>query len=130
MKTIVAADDNYHNCELVKNFLQPLGYQVETATSGTKALKLIHELKPVLIILDFHMPTSTLNGWQIAETLKSVDELKDIPILAVSAGHIFNPTEHPEDLLFDSYIQKPFRRQELQDAVEKLLQPSPSDIDT
>jgi CheY-like chemotaxis protein len=78
---ILMVDDEQDFTQPMSFWFKAKGYEVETATSGEAALKIVEEHKPDIIFLDLNMPV--MDG---LETLKRIRELdKNIPVVIVSA---------------------------------------------
>ncbi|OFY64065.1 MAG: hypothetical protein A3H98_06075 [Bacteroidetes bacterium RIFCSPLOWO2_02_FULL_36_8] len=81
--TVLLVDDNPHNIFSMQNLLERSDRNFLTATCGKEALKLALSQSPDLIVLDVNMPD--MNGFEVAEILKSNKRTCDIPILFASA---------------------------------------------
>jgi putative two-component system response regulator len=116
---ILIVDDNPQNLKVLSEILRQVSYKVRTTTSGRLALKSL-ALKPVdLILLDINMPE--LNGYEVAETIKSDMQLKDIPIILITAlSSIEDKLKGFEKGAVD-YITKPFMLEEVLVRVETHL---------
>lgn len=107
---ILVVDDTPTNTMLARAALGA-SYEVTEAADGLAALKILESLRPDLILLDIMMPR--MNGLQFCEKLKANPELRDIPIIFLTA------LEKSEDIVkgFEvgavDYITKPFRIAEL-----------------
>ena len=82
---IMAVDDIKQNRYLLQKLLEGYGYSVETAENGVEALEKVRESTPDMIITDVLMPK--MDGFQLCRTLKSDEQLKDIPVLFYSATY-------------------------------------------
>jgi len=108
IETILIVDDNIANLEIARTILSDYGYEVIVATSANEALEILKYEKPDLILLDIMMPE--INGFDLCQTLKANNEIKDIPIIFLTA------LTQPEDLVrgFEyggaDYITKPFSK--------------------
>jgi len=108
---ILIVDDTPENLDVLNNILKPLNYNIAVARDGEQAIKIALHFKPDLILLDVMMPG--IDGFETCRRLKTMEELKDIPIIFVTAK---NSTE---DIVtgFQSggvdYINKPFRKEEI-----------------
>ena len=69
---------------MISEYLSLEGYNVLTATSGTKALRLAREHRPFAITLDVIMPE--MDGWEVLQHLKKDPDTKDIPVIIVSVS--------------------------------------------
>lgn len=117
-KLILAVDDSGILLRSVKNMLDTQ-YDVVVATSGKMAISQAKKNKPDLILLDYEMPE--WDGKKTLEEIRSDEELKEIPVLFLTAvadkAHItavlgLNPC---------GYLLKPIEQQKLLDAVDKVL---------
>lgn len=80
---IIVVDDTPENLQLLSRMLSEKEYKVRPFKSGRLAIKAVENLPPDLIILDINMPE--MNGYEVCEHLKSNPELRDIPIIFISA---------------------------------------------
>ncbi|PCH68909.1 MAG: hypothetical protein COC01_02660 [Bacteroidetes bacterium] len=119
--TILIADDNVSNLDLVQFILNPGAdeYEFYTTTNGKDAVSLATEHNPDLILLDWHMPEMT--GIQALTKLKKNPQTKDIPVLIITG----DPTELNIGLAFNAgardYLRKPFNEIELTARVKAAL---------
>jgi serine phosphatase RsbU (regulator of sigma subunit)/CheY-like chemotaxis protein len=81
---ILVVDDRPENLRTLEAVLSPLGYPLQTATSGRQALRLLLEHDFGLILLDVRMPG--LDGLQTAELIKGRSKSRDIPIVFLTAA--------------------------------------------
>jgi DNA-binding response OmpR family regulator len=96
------------------------GYEAITAADGAEGLRMAFSELPDVIILDVTMPK--LSGWEVCKRLKKDDATKNIPIIFLTAKD-----QVPDKLLGlelggDRYLTKPFDLEQLEKAVEELLQ--------
>lgn len=109
--TILVVDDVVANVLLLKTLLKNEKYNVLTASDGRACLNVCKEQHPDLVLLDVMMPV--LDGWSTATIMKKDPELKDIPIIFLTA---FNT---PADLVKgfqvggNDFLGKPFSKEEL-----------------
>lgn len=80
---ILLVDDLPDNLRLLSDLLTTLGYSVRSVTSGRMALKTAKVKRPDLILLDIKMPD--MDGYQVCEAFKADEDLRDIPIIFISA---------------------------------------------
>lgn len=79
---VLVVDDDADTRQVLKRFLNRKGFPVECASSGEEGLRLARELHPMAIVLDVMMPG--MDGWAVLSTLKSVEEVKDIPVVMLT----------------------------------------------
>ena len=82
-KTILLVDDDLTLREMYEERMKAEGFNIIQATNGEEALKRARESKPHVILLDIMMPK--VNGFDVLKELKSDPELKDIPVIVLTA---------------------------------------------
>ena len=102
---ILYIEDNEFNQRLIKKILEPRGYTISQAYDGIKGVKRAIELRPDLILMDMNLPY--LDGLGAAAKIKSVEELKNIPIVALTAKTTERDREKALVAGCDGYIAKP-----------------------
>ena len=122
---ILVVDDDPDFVVAMKPVLESKGYKVETAYNKEEAMEKIEKLKPDLILLDIMMKKLT-DGFDICYKLKHDPEIKNIPVLAISAitektGFKFSPDTDGEYFEADDYMEKPVNPTDLLERSEKLL---------
>jgi signal transduction histidine kinase/DNA-binding response OmpR family regulator len=115
-KFILVVDDDPNIRSLLKQELTEAGYIVRLAEDGRKALALIREEIPGLIILDVMMPE--MNGFDVAAVLKNDPTTMDIPIIILS---VVEDKERGFRLGVDRYLTKPIDTVSLFHEVDTLL---------
>jgi CheY-like chemotaxis protein len=81
--TILVVDDDVNILALQQILFTRHGYNVETASSGLKALEILNRLVPDVIVMDVMMPG--LNGIDLCRQLRSMARTQHIPIIVFSA---------------------------------------------
>jgi DNA-binding response OmpR family regulator len=116
---IMIVDDNPANLKLLEDMLRQKGHEVHSFPRGRLALAGAMENPPDLILLDINMPE--MNGYEVCERLKSSEELRDIPVIFLSA---LNDTQDKVKAFGSGavdYISKPFQIEEIHARVEMHL---------
>ncbi|MGF1487733.1 MAG: ATP-binding protein [Prochloraceae cyanobacterium] len=116
-RKILIVDDKQENRDLLIAILEPLGFLLETANDGQQMLDIAFEIRPDLILLDLFMPVKT--GFTSAKELREIPELKDIPVIVLSAS--FAAEEWSEYLSCDAFLNKPIDQDQLLDRLQKSL---------
>lgn len=101
---IVIIDDNANDLEVTRRFLERRGFDVAAALSGEAGLKLVEELPPDVIVVDYRMPV--MDGFEVARRVKSDPQLRTIPVLMLTGS---DSTQHIIDGLgagADDYVTK------------------------
>jgi len=117
--TILIADDNIQNCELLDAYLSEDGYKISMAHDGQETLDSVAKSQPDLILLDIMMPK--LSGYEVCQQLKRDDATSGIPILIVTALKEMGDVEKAVDAGCDDFLSKPINRIELTTRVKSLL---------
>ncbi|MFZ0544511.1 MAG: pyridoxal-phosphate dependent enzyme [Candidatus Promineifilaceae bacterium] len=87
VKRIAIVEDNPDATRLIRRILQAQGeFHIEEASNGIDGLRLIQETQPNLVILDLMMPG--MDGFTIVDAMKSDDNLKEIPVIVVTAKEL------------------------------------------
>lgn len=123
-RKILIVDDEPHVRILLKSRLEANGYAVVTAYGGMQALEKVKEEKPHLILLDIVMPD--LNGYEVAQKLKSDPETAKIPIIIFTASNVRELEDKCRDLGVDYVIMKPFSPEVMLGMVKELFKKSES----
>lgn len=118
--SIMVVDDSPENLILLREILDGSGKKVLALPNGKMALKAAERNPPDLILLDINMPG--MNGYEVCEELKQQPNLREIPVIFLSA---LNATEDKLKAFHAGgvdYITKPFHIEEVQARVETHLQ--------
>jgi len=108
---LLLVDDNVTNLQVLHQTLDGRGYKLLVAKSGASALAIAAKAKPSLILLDIMMPE--MDGYEVCQQLQSNPELKDIPIIFLSALTDTKDKVKGLDLGAVDYISKPFQPEEV-----------------
>lgn len=82
-KTVLLVDDDLTLREMYEERMKAEGFNILQATNGEEALKKAKEAKPDVILLDIMMPK--VNGFDVLKELKANAELKNIPVIVLTA---------------------------------------------
>ncbi len=118
-KTVLIIEDNELNMKLLNDLLQSKGYGTLLAADGVKGLELAREHKPDLIIMDIQLPG--ISGLEVTRTLKADDEMKAIPVVAVTAFARQGDKEAILEAGCDAYIAKPISIVDFMETVARHL---------
>jgi response regulator RpfG family c-di-GMP phosphodiesterase len=108
---ILIVDDQVTNLQLLAQILEMAGYEVQTATTGARALQAAQVSPPDIILLDVMMPG--LSGFEVGERLQEMPETGDVPIIFLSALSSVEDKVKGFNAGGVDYITKPFRGQEV-----------------
>ena len=115
---ILVADDDSNNRQLVRQLLEPLGFEVKEAVNGKEAIALWHQWQPQLIFMDLHMPE--MDGCEAVEQIKS--QSPTTIAIALTASVLQDEYSTMLNSGYDDTIVKPFRASELLAKLEEHLQ--------
>jgi len=118
-KKILVVDDAEFNRDLVIQLLQD-EYEILVAMDGAEAIDKTFQDRPDLILMDLGMPV--MDGWEATRQIKANDELKHIPIIAVTSHAMVGDEIEARKAGCDDYIPKPIDENELLRKVKKFLQ--------
>ncbi|MEG1100453.1 MAG: response regulator [Comamonas sp.] len=103
---LLLVDDEPTNLHVLRQILGT-SYRLQFATDGAKALQLVQQQKPDLILLDIMMPT--LSGYEVCRQLKASAQTQNIPVIFVSALSEMGDEAEGFDVGGVDYIVKPVR---------------------
>ena len=119
-KKIVYIEDEPDMIALAESILGRKKFEVTGAVGGRKGLETVRRIKPDLVLLDLMMPD--IDGWEVYKQMKADEELKDIPVIIVTAK------SQPIDEFLavnvaevDGYVTKPFGLKKFVQSVEQVL---------
>lgn len=108
---ILVVDDTLQNLQVVGSILVQSNFDVVFATNANEALEAINMSVPDLILLDINMPD--IDGFTLCKKIKLIKELKDIPIIFISARNQYEDIIKGFEVGGIDYISKPFNEKEL-----------------
>ena len=120
--TVLIADDESNQLELLSYNLEQAGFAVVQAMDGQEALQKIEDDRPDLIILDWMMPH--MSGIELCRVLRSRPDTKFLPVIILSARGEEGDRTLGLDSGADDYMSKPFSPRELVSRVKALLRRS------
>jgi two-component system cell cycle response regulator DivK len=118
-RTVFHVEDNVENRLLVKRILQAYGYNVIEAESAQKALALLINLRPDLILLDINMPD--MDGYTLTSKIKAFPELANVPVIAITANVMKGDRERTIQAGCDGYIEKPIDVDRFIEQIERFM---------
>ena len=116
---ILVVEDNELNLKLFCDLLRAHAYEAEPVRDGREAVERARDFSPDLIVMDIQMPHIT--GLELIEQLKADEELKPIPIMAVTAYAAKGDEERIRDAGAEGYVSKPISVLRFVEAVATLL---------
>jgi CheY-like chemotaxis protein len=119
MAKILIAEDERDIRDLVAFTLRFAGHEVVVATNGEEAVKMAPEVDPDLILMDVRMPRMT--GYEACKVMKANPDLKDIPIVFLTARGQESEIQQGLDAGAEEYLLKPFAPDQLTTRVKAIL---------
>lgn len=104
-KTVLIVEDNELNMKLFHDLLQANGFNTIETRNGIEALDLARQHKPDLILMDIQLPE--VSGLEVTKWIKEDDELKSIPVVAVTAFAMKGDEERIREGGCEAYLSKP-----------------------
>ncbi|MFP4314207.1 MAG: response regulator [Alphaproteobacteria bacterium] len=104
-KKVLIVEDNELNMKLFHDLLEAHGVQTVGTSDGKKVLDLAREHNPDLILMDIQLPE--ISGLDVTKMLKEDEELKSIPVIAVTAFAMKGDEQKIREGGCEDYISKP-----------------------
>ncbi len=116
-RSVLVVDDDRGTSKLIRRNLEDEDTQVVEAATSLDCIRILHEGRVDLVLLDLRLPD--FNGWGILSLLRLAEPLRHIPVIVVSV-------EPPDTALIEQfrpedYIQKPFDMRDLLVRVRKVI---------
>ncbi len=118
--SVLVVDDSPVNLRLLAHILNNMGHTVRPAKNGRMALASAQSAPPDLILLDIMMPE--MNGFEVLTRLKADPELRDVPVLIISALDDMDSIVKGIKMGAEDYLPKPFEQVLLQARIETCLE--------
>ena len=118
-KTVLVVEDNELNMKLFNDLLEASGYETLQTRNGLEAIDLAREHHPDLILMDIQLPE--VSGLEVTKWIKEDDELKTIPIIAVTAFAMKGDEERIRQGGCEDYLSKPISVTKFIDTIKLYL---------
>ncbi|MCP5084864.1 MAG: response regulator, partial [Alphaproteobacteria bacterium] len=118
-RRVLVADDKPYNRLVLRDILEPLGFEVSAAGDGQQALDRAREAHPDVILMDLVMPVKT--GFVATQELRQRPEFTELVIIAISASVLEADREKSLMAGCDAFLPKPVHVDELLDALASHL---------
>ena len=119
MAKILVVEDNALNIKLFCDLLAAHGHQPEAVLDSREALDAARAFKPDLVITDIQLPH--VSGLELMELIRNDDDLKAVPIMAVTAYAGVGDDERIRAAGAQAYVSKPISVVRFAETVELLL---------
>jgi two-component system cell cycle response regulator DivK len=127
-KTVLIVEDNELNMKLFHDLLEAHGIQTLEVRDGNNVLEIARTKKPDLILMDIQLPE--VSGLDVTKWLKADDELKHIPVIAVTAFAMKGDEEKIRQGGCEDYISKPISVMRFLEVIQKHLNEKSTDEPT
>jgi two-component system cell cycle response regulator DivK len=104
-KQVLIVEDNELNMKLFNDLLEANGYATIQTRSGVEAVELVRKHRPDLILMDIQLPE--VSGLQVIQWIKDDEELKSIPVIAITAFAMKGDEEKIRQGGCEAYLSKP-----------------------
>ena len=118
-RRILIVEDQEDNRAIMRDLLSTAGYELIEAVDGEEGVKLARSERPDLILMDIQLPV--MDGYEATRRIKSVAELKSIPIIAVTSYALTGDEAKTSAAGCDGYVAKPFSPRDLLAKVREFL---------
>ncbi|HMK89229.1 MAG TPA: response regulator [Methylocystis sp.] len=104
-KTVLIVEDNELNMKLFNDLLEKNGRRTLRTKSGVEAVALARQHRPDLILMDIQLPE--VSGLEVTRWLKDDEELRSIPVIAITAFAMKGDEEKIRQGGCEAYLSKP-----------------------
>ena len=126
-RPVLIVEDNEDAAVIIRTALEHAGYRVMDVRNGAEALSLLSSVRPSVVLLDVVLPG--MDGWQVLERLRAQADLKDVPVICVTANALRESRDRALALGCAAYLTKPVEPFRLVKEVGRILG-SPGDDGT
>jgi two-component system cell cycle response regulator DivK len=114
---ILVVEDNEKGMKLFRDVLRAAGYRILEATTGERAVELVIEHGPDLVLMDIQLPD--IDGVKALDRLRANEQTASVPVLALTAQAMEGDRERFLAAGFDGYVSKPVNIADLVATVER-----------
>ncbi len=118
-KTVLIVEDNELNMKLFHDLLEAHGYNILQTRDGMEALRIARQHRPDLILMDIQLPE--VSGLEVTKWIKEDDQLRSIPVIAVTAFAMKGDEEKIREGGCEAYIAKPISVTSFLATIEEFL---------
>lgn len=129
MAKVLIVDDDKETISLLERIVAIKGHQPSSATNSVSAVEAAHSINPDVILMDILMPV--MNGFKATQIIRAIEGYRNkrtgthklpIPIIALTANAMKGDKEACLAAGMNSYISKPFKHEDLVDALRNIFQ--------
>ncbi|WP_148864889.1 hybrid sensor histidine kinase/response regulator [Marinobacter fonticola] len=115
--SILLVEDNRVNQIVASSMLRKLGYRVDLAENGERAISALNHSRYDIVLMDCQMPV--LDGYEATERIRRNPAWRELPIIAVTANVMQGDKDDCLAVGMNDYITKPYNKHELQNIIER-----------
>jgi two-component system, cell cycle response regulator DivK len=119
MAKVLLVEDNEMNRDILFRRLSRRGYVVVFAVDGLQGVEMARSEKPDIILMDMSLPV--LDGWEATRRVKSDDQIRNVPVIGLTAHAMSGDREKALEAGCDDYDTKPVELERLIEKIERLL---------
>ena len=116
---ILAVDDHEENRRLLRQLLEPMGFEVREAADGRECFEVWEEWRPQLVWMDMRMPV--MDGYEATRQIKAATGGDKTAVVALTASAFEEDRQEVLEAGCDDFVRKPFREEEIVGALERHL---------
>ncbi len=118
-KSVLIVEDNELNMKLFHDLLAAHGYRTVQTRNGLDAISLARQHRPSLILMDIQLPE--VSGLEVTKWLKEDEELRAIPVVAVTAFAMKGDEERIRSGGCEAYVSKPISVTTFLDTIRRFI---------
>ena len=119
-RRLLIVDDKEENRLVLKNMLEPLGFEVTLAENGQQEIELAQQIEPDCILTDLIMPIKT--GLEAVQEIRKIPQLQNVIIIAISASVLKQNRQQSQIAGCEAFLPKPIDQSKLLTVLQKHLQ--------
>ncbi|MBI2433907.1 MAG: response regulator [Candidatus Hydrogenedentes bacterium] len=105
-RKVLVVDDLEQNVEVLRRFLEPMGFEVHSASHGEEAIEVVNASPPDVLLLDLVMPG--MDGFEVCRRLKRSEQTRHIPVIIITGVSDKQANVDAVDAGADDFLTKPF----------------------
>ena len=119
-RLVVYIEDNPSNIAFMQSVMEEFSHvQLLTAPTAEIGIEIVRSRLPDLVLMDINLPG--MNGIEATRTLREWPETRHIPVVALTAAAIMRESQRKDVAVFDRYLTKPLKVDELTRTLEELF---------
>ncbi|HEX2959921.1 MAG TPA: PAS domain S-box protein [Chitinispirillaceae bacterium] len=119
-KKVLIVDDRQTNRQVLNEWFSQLGFDIEEAENGIRAITIAQQIQPDLIVMDLLMPE--LSGFDTALKIRTLPSISNVVMIAMSASMTDVNDEQYKNAGFNDFLSKPIDLEKLSDIIKKQMQ--------